>query len=80
MAATIRRAKASGWEPYRRNGTTIERIEERLQKLMVIEAKGWAEEDDEKSTAGNRRVTAVGTNEDCLSADRSQLDEPGGRV
>lgn len=47
IGAAIRWAKAAGWEPYTRNGSNLERINERLAKLIALEAKAWVAGNDD---------------------------------
>jgi hypothetical protein len=48
IANAIKLAKANGWDPYTRNPSELQAIDERMYKLIAIEAKAWSEGDDWK--------------------------------
>jgi len=48
VAAAVRMGKAAGWDPYTRNASDLQRVEEKLAKIAAIEAKAWAQGNDDR--------------------------------
>jgi hypothetical protein len=45
MAVAVREAKRAGWDPYNRDASDLEHIQEKLFKLECLEAAAWADND-----------------------------------
>jgi hypothetical protein len=45
MGAWVREARRAGWNPYTRNPGDLQRVEERIAKLVALEAKAWSDQD-----------------------------------
>lgn len=48
IAAFIRIGKEAGWDPYTRNASDLQRVEEKLAKIAAVEAKAWAQGNDDR--------------------------------